>query len=401
MREVADALAIVLKHAKPLKPEVTALAANALGQVLAADVVADTDSPPFSKSLRDGFAVRAADCASPNAELRVIEEVPAGKMPTKSVGAGEASRIFTGAPIPDGADAIVMQEDTQTLEGGRVRITDPDVKPRQYVYARGTEMRAGEPVMTAGTVINPAALGVLANVGQTAVPVFPRPRVGIIATGDELVEAGTKPSAGQIRNSNGPMLTAQTVRGGGLPQYLGIAKDDRVVTKALIAKGLAESQVLLIAGGVSVGDFDLVPNVLKELGVSFHVQQVRMKPGKPLLFGTTETGVLVFGLPGNPVSSFVGFELFVRPALRILGGHEAPGPRKIRLPVTEGLAESNDRPTYRPAQLVPGETGWSVRPLPNSGAPDLAGLQPADALLVLPAGEARVDRGTLMEVVLL
>ena len=401
MREVADALAIVLKHAKPLKPEVTALAANALGQVLAADVVAGTDSPPFSKSLRDGFAVRAADCASPNAELRVIEEVPAGKMPTKSVGAGEASRIFTGAPISDGADAIVMQEDTQTLEGGRVRITDPDVKPRQYVYARGTEMRAGQPVMTAGTVINPAALGVLANVGQTAASVFPRPRVGIIATGDELVEAGTKPSAGQIRNSNGPMLTAQTVRGGGLPQYLGIAKDDRAVTKALIEKGLAESQVLLIAGGVSVGDFDLVPNVLKELGVSFHVQQVRMKPGKPLLFGTTETGVLVFGLPGNPVSSFVGFELFVRPALRILGGHEAPGPRKIRLPVTEGLAESNDRPTYRPAQLVPGETGWSVRPLPNSGAPDLAGLQPADALLVLPAGEARVDRGTLMEVVLL
>ncbi len=401
MREVADALAIVLEHAKPLKPEAATLTADVLGQVLAADVVADTDSPPFSKSLRDGFAVRAADCASPNTELRVIEEVPAGKMPTKSIGAGEASRIFTGAPIPDGADAIVMQEDTQTLEGGRVRITDPDVKPRQYVYARGTEMRAGEPVMTAGTVINPAALGVLANVGQTTASVFPRPRVGIIATGDELVEAGAELSAGRIRNSNGPMLMAQTVRGGGLPQYLGIAKDDRAVTKALIAKGLAESHVLLIAGGVSVGDFDLIPNVLKELEVSFHVQQVRMKPGKPLLFGTTENGVLVFGLPGNPVSSFVGFELFVRPALRILGGHEAPGPRKIRLPVTEGLAESNDRPTYKPAQLVPGETGWSVRPLPNSGAPDLAGLQPADALLVLPAGEARVDRGTLMEVVLL
>ena len=400
MLEVADALAEVLKHARPLRTEVAALTSAALGQVLAADILADIDSPPFAKSLRDGYAVRSADCASSNTELKVIEEVPAGKMPTKPVGAGEASRIFTGAPLPDGADAVVMQEDAQRT-GDTVRIADAAVKPRQYVYARGAEMRAGAVVLTAGTPINPAAFGVLASVGKTAVHAYPFPRVGVIATGDELVEANAKPKPGQIRNTNGPMLTAQTVRGGGLPRYLGIARDDRAIMRSLIAEGISVSDVVLIAGGVSVGDFDLVPEVLKELGVTFHVRQVRMKPGKPLLFGTTPAGKLVFGLPGNPVSAFVCFELFVRPALRILGGHARAGPRTIKLPAAAGIAESNDRPTYRPAKLEPGEAGWSVRPLAWSGSPDLVGMQPADALLVLPAGDTRVDRGAIMDVVLL
>ena len=401
MLDVADALAAVLKHAKPLKPEVAALTTAALGQVLAADIAADLDSPPFAKSLRDGYAVRSADCATANAELIVIEEVPAGKVPMKPVGAGEACRIFTGAPLPDGADAVVMQEHAQPLDGGRVRITDPDVRARQHVYAQGTESKAGAVVLARGTPINPAAFGVLAGVGKTAVPAFPFPRVGVIATGDELIEANMRPKPGKVRNSNGPMLTAQTVRGGGLPRYLGIARDDRAITRSLVAEGIAVSDVVLIAGGVSAGDFDLVPEVLAELGVTIHFRQIRVKPGKPLLFGTTEKGVLVFGLPGNPVSSFVGFELFVRPALRILGGHAEAGPRTMRLPLTEGLAESNDRPTYRPAELVPGEAGWSVRPLPCSGSPDLVGLQPADALLALPAGDTRADPGTSVNVVLL
>jgi molybdopterin molybdotransferase len=401
MLEVADALAEVLRHARPLKTEVAALTTAALGQVLAVDIPADMDSPPFPKSLRDGYAVRSADCASPNAELRVVEEVPAGAMPAKPVGPGEAIRIFTGAPMPDGADAVVMQEDAQPLDGDRVRILDALVRPRQHVFAQGTEMKAGDVVLTAGTVISPATFGVLAGVGKTAVPAYPFPRVGVLSTGAELVEANTRPKGGQIRNSNGPMLTAQTVRGGGLPRYLGIARDDHTITKSLVREGVSVSDVLLISGGVSVGKFDLVPEVLKELGVTIHFREVRVKPGKPLLFGTTEKGVLVFGLPGNPVSAFVGFELFVRPALRVLAGHADPGPRRIRLPATEGVAESNDRPTYRPAKLELGEAGWSVRPLPWAGAPDLLGLQPADALLSLPAGDTRLDRGAMMDVVLL
>jgi molybdopterin molybdotransferase len=399
MLEVADALVTVLNHARTLESEVVALTPAALGRVLAVDVAADVDSPPFAKSLRDGFAVRSADCAAPGAELKVIEEVPAGKVPTRSVGAGEAVRIFTGAPMPAGADAVVMQEHTQRT-GDDVRI-NVGVKGYQFVYARGTEMRAGAVVLRAGTPLNPAAFGVLAAVGHTAASLFRRPRVGVIVTGDELVEPDEPVGPGQIRNTNGPMLSAQTARGGGLPRYLGIARDDRKITQSLIAEGLGASDVLLVAGGVSVGDFDLVPGVLKDLGVTIQFRQVWMKPGKPLLFGTGPLGQLVFGLPGNPVSSFVGFELFVRPALRILGGHLEAGPRTIRLPVAEPLAESTDRPTYRPAVLEPGGSGWSVRPLPWSGAPDLVGAQPAEALLVLPAGETRYEPGAMVDVLLL
>jgi molybdopterin molybdotransferase len=401
MLEVADALAEILTHARPLKTEIAALTTQALGQVLAADITADLDSPPFPKALRDGYAVRAADCATPGAELTVIEEVPAGKVPARAVGAGEAVRVFTGAPLPAGADAVVMQEHARPLDGGRVRVADEAVKPRQHVYAQGTEMRAGAVVLAAGTPINAAAFGVLAGVGKTAVPAYPFPRVGVIATGDELIEANMRPRPGQIRNTNGPMLTAQAVRGGGLPRYLGIARDNRAIMRSLVAEGLEVSDVVLIAGGVSVGDHDLVPAVLADLGVTIRFRQVRVKPGKPLLFGTGPKGQLVFGLPGNPGSSFVGFELFVRPAIRILGGHAEAGPRTIRLPVLEGIAESNDRPTYRPAKLERGEAGWSVRPLPWTGAPDLVGLQPADALLALPAGDTRADRGTSLDVVLL
>jgi molybdopterin molybdotransferase len=400
MLEVADARAEVLKHARPLKTEIAALTTQALGQVLAADITADVDSPPFPKSLRDGYAVRAADCAAPDVELTVVEEVPAGKLPTRAVGAGQASRIFTGAPLPDGADAVVMQEYTQPLDGGRVRITDAPVKPRQWVYEQGTEMKAGAVVLKAGTPINPAAFGVLAGVGKTAVQAYPFPRVGIVVTGDELVEANMRLRPGQIRNTNGPMLAAQTVRGGGLPRYLGIARDNHAITRSLVGEGLEVSNVVLIAGGISTGDHDLVPAVLKDLGVTLHFRQVRMKPGKPVLFGTGPNGQLVFGLPGNPASSFVGFELFVRPAIRILGGHAEAGPRTIRLPVLESVAESNDRPTYRPAKLEMGEAGWSVRPLSWSGAPDLVGMQPADALVVLPAGDTRIDRGGSLDVIL-
>ena len=400
MLEVADARAEVLRHCKPLKTEHAALTTAALGQVLAADILADIDSPPFAKSLRDGYAVRATDCAGNCAVLQVIEEVSAGAVPTKPVGPGQAARIFTGAPLPEGADAVVMQEHA-TADAGAVRVIDPGVKPGQWVYARGHEMKTGDVVLTAGTPINAAAFGVLASAGKTAVVAYPFPRVGVVVTGNELVEANTRPKPGQIRNSNGPMLCAQTVRGGGLPRYLGIARDDFAIAKSLLGEALDVSDVVLVAGGVSVGDNDLVPEVLKALGVAVHFRTVRVKPGKPLLFVTGPKGQLVFGLPGNPASAFVGFELFARPAIRILGGHAEPGPRTISLPLAAPLAEVNDRPTYRPAQLVQGATGWTVQPLDWTGASDLVGMQPADALLVLPAGDARADAGTLAEVVLL
>jgi molybdopterin molybdotransferase len=399
MLEVAEALAAVLEHARPRRPEAVPLSPVVLGWVLAAGATADRDSPPFDKSLRDGYAVRAADCAG-GAELRVIEEVPAGSLPTKTLGAGECTRLFTGAPIPDGADAVVMQEDTQPLDGDRVRITDTAVKPGQWVFPRGREMRTGDVVLPAGTVLNAAAVGVLAGLGAANVPVVPWPRLAVLSTGNELVNFAEEPGPGQIRNSNGPMLVSLAVRAGAVVHDLGIARDTAGELRTRIEAGLERTDVLVLAGGVSVGKFDLVPGVLEELGVTPHVRQVRMKPGKPLFFGT-RGDVLVFGLPGNPVSAFVCFELFVRPALRVLGGHGEPGPRTATLPLAEPVAESNDRPTYRPAVLEPAAGGWSVRPLPWAGAPDLRGLQPADALLVLPPGESRFDPGTPVPVVLL
>lgn len=398
MLEVADALAEILARCRPIKPFPSEFLPGLAGLVLAADVRADCDLPPFDKSLRDGYAVRSADAG----ERRVVEEIAAGAMPSKTVGAGEAARIFTGAPIPGGADAVVMQEDAEVLPDGRVRIPGP-VRPGQWVFARATEMRAGEVVIPSGTLLNPAAVGVLASVGAGGVPAFLLgPRVHVLATGDELVGPSDKPGPGRIRNSNGPMLAAAVLRQGSgtVGVDLGIVRDDPAEMRQRIASALRDPSVLILAGGVSVGDYDLVPQVLAELGVEVHFRQVRMKPGKPLLFGT-KGDTLVFGLPGNPVSAFVCFELFVRPALRKLAGHADPGPRTVRLPLAEAISEVNDRPTYRPAKLEVAEVGWDVRPLPWGGAPDLRSLVAADALVVLPAGDARFDRGQPVPVVLL
>ena len=400
MLEVAEALAEILRHAKPLAPAETPLFGGVLGRVLAENATADVDSPPFAKSLRDGYAVRSADCRKPHTELRIVAEIAAGAVPTRPVGRGECARIFTGAPMPEGADAVVMQEDTEPL-GDCVRIGEANVKPRQWVFAQGAEMRAGEVVLPAGTVLNPAALGVLASIGRTKAELFPVPNVSVLATGNELALFPDEPlKPGQIRNSNGPMLAAQVDQAGAHPGEVGACSDEGDALRSDLKSCLDGANVLLVAGGVSVGNFDLVPALLEEVGVTVHFRQVRMKPGKPLLFGT-KGDTLVFGLPGNPVSAFVCFELFVRPALRILAGNPDSGPRTATLPLAEAIAMTTDRPTYHPAKLELDGTGYMVRPLPWMGAPDLRGLQPADALLAVPPGETRLAAGQPISVVML
>ena len=396
MLEVADALAEVLARARPLPAITVSLTGSLLGSVLAADATADHDSPPFDKSLRDGYAVRSTDRF--DTELRVVEEIPAGAVPQKEIRPGECSRIFTGAPIPAGADAVVMQEDT-TATGDRVRINHAP-RSGQWLYRRGAEMRTGEVVVPAGTMLTPAVAGILASVGSVQGSVVSPPIVAVVATGDELVGAHRTPGPGQIRNTNGPMLYALCHDAGAPVFDSGIAGDTAEALRKTIEPVLDKCNVVLIAGGVSAGKFDLVPGVLEELGVTAHFHKVRMKPGKPLLFGT-RGDTLVFGLPGNRVSALVCFELFVRPALRKLAGHADPRPRTVHLPLTAAVAEVNDRPTYRPAKLEPAEVGWAVRPLEGGTAPDLRGMAPADALLVLPAGDARYDAGTAVPVVLM
>lgn len=390
MLEVADALRTILAVARPLHPSPDGLRhTDLLGRVLAEDVRADLDSPPFTKSLMDGYAVRAADCPG---VLRVVGEVAAGAVPANVLHPGEAAAIFTGAPIPDGADAVVMKERTELLPEGRVRITDP-IAVGKNILLRGHEMTAGEVVLPRGTLLTPAACGLLASVGQTQVAAIPAVRVGILATGNELVEPSETPGPGKIRNSNGPMLTAQARRAGAVPTDHGIGRDDPSALAALIRQALDDADVLLLAGGVSVGKYDLVPDVLKQLGIEVRFHHVRMKPGKPLLFGTLGEK-LVFGLPGNPVSAFVGFELFVRPALEAMSGRE-PGPHIESRPLVASLRTANDRPTYHPAFV----DDRGVTALPWFGSADLRGLLNANALLALPVGEVVCESGEWVDVI--
>jgi molybdopterin molybdotransferase len=393
--DVATALEIVLGQAETLRTETVALA-QAAGRILAEAVASDIDSPPYTKALMDGYAVRSSDVGQPTT-LTVIEEIAAGYMPQKVVGPGQASRIMTGAPIPDGADGVIPIERTR-LDGDAVHVSRA-VAAGEHVLPRGREMRVGEVVVPAGTPLTPQAIGLLATVGRADVRVHRTPRVGILATGDELVEAAEKPRAGQIRNSNGPMVVALTARAGATVEYLGIARDDRTSLQRLIAKGLDGTDVLVLAGGVSAGKFDLVPEVLVAAGVTTHFHKIRMKPGRPLLFGTRGSQV-IFGLPGNPLSSFVGFELFVRPALRKMMGDPTPGPRFVPVPLDGAFSTNNERPTYAPARL---ETidGLRVRPSHWFGSADLRGLLSADALVSVPPGAVDMTAGQLLPTLVL
>jgi molybdopterin molybdotransferase len=402
MLSVSEALRVVLQHTLPLAPELSPLTPSLLGAVLAEDVNSDIDSPPYDKAMMDGYAVRSADLPQGRATLRVIEEITAGQTPQHAIEPGQASRIMTGAPLPAGADAVVIIERTQFLDSGEVRIDDRPPRQGQNILLRAREMRCGETVLRAGTVLRPQEFGVLAGVGRTSVQVVPAPRVNILSTGDEVVDAPELPGAGQIRNSNGPMLMGQSAHAGGSPRYLGIARDRLDSLRPVIAEGL-QGAVLILSGGVSAGKLDLVPAVLQEAGVVAHFHKVEMKPGKPVLFGTRARSdgpaTLVFGLPGNPVSALVCFELFVRPAIHRLCGHTDGGPRTVTAVLSEDFPYRTDRPTYHPAHLEATTEGWRVRPVPWFGSPDLLGLTRANALIVLPAGDHRHQAGQAFAVV--
>lgn len=393
MLSVTEALRIVLDRAKPLPADTVALG-DALGLVLCEDIASDLDMPPFDKAMMDGFALRIADLQGGRAELAIIEEIVAGKTPGKAVGPNQAARIMTGAPMPPGADTVVMIERCETA-GDIVRVNDPKLQAGANILPRGREMHIGETVLSAGTRLRPQEVGLLAAVGRWSVRAQRRPTVGVLCTGDELVPAENKPGPGQIRNSNGPMLTAQIQRAGGVPRFVGIARDEPAHLRERIADGL-RSDMLLLSGGVSAGKLDLVPGVLAELGVEPLFHKVAIKPGKPLLFGMHGPR-LVFGLPGNPGASLVCFEMFVRPALRGLMGLP-PGPRIVTAVLVRDFPYRSDRPTYHPARLILTDTGWTVDPVGWFGSPDLRGTVPANAFVILPEGDHQHRAGARLPV---
>jgi len=382
MIEPQEALRIVLEKSPRLEAVEVPLP-EADGAVLDESVASDADLPPFDKSAMDGYAVRSADLARLPVELIVVESLPAGTAPTRPIQGGTCAKIMTGAPVPEGADTVVRVEHTEWLTGGRVRILRSDL-PQRNICARGEDVRKGETVLDAGRLLGPAAIGLLASVGRERVRIVRRPTVAVLATGDELVSVSTVPGPGQIRDANSWSLLACCRRAGVGAESLGVARDTEADLRAKIAEGFRRD-VLLVSGGVSVGEWDLVPKVLRDLGVTIHFATVRMKPGKPTLFATHGRG-LVFGLPGNPVSTIVGFHLFVLPALRRMMGWVDPAPPTVTATLAIGAKVRGDRTSFVPAVLRrEGET-WVAKAVETRGSADLVGFSRADALLALEPG---------------
>ncbi|MCX5676002.1 MAG: molybdopterin molybdotransferase MoeA [Planctomycetota bacterium] len=377
-----EALEIVLRQAPRLDAVLVPLA-EAAGGVLAERVESDIDLPPFDKSAMDGYSVRAADVQRLPADLAVIESLPAGTAPARPLAPGTCAKTMTGAPVSPGAGLVIPVEDTETLLDGRVRILRVDVG-RTHICLRGEDVRRGETVLEAGSVLRPQEVALLASVGRDPVPVFRRPRVAVLATGEELVPVSAVPGPGQIRNANSSSLLA-CCRAAGVPaDDLGVARDEKGDLRAKIAEGLARD-VLLVSGGVSMGDWDLVPKVLQEAGVTIHFATVRMKPGKPTVFGTRH-GCAVFGLAGNPVSTLVGFHLLVRPCLRKMMGRPDAAPEAIEARLLAPAEVKDDRVIFQPAILRRETGGWTARPVETHGPADLVGFSKANGLIVLESG---------------
>jgi molybdopterin molybdotransferase len=398
MTTVAEAQQLILSNCGPGPIERMALA-DALGQALAEDIVSDIDSPPYDKAMVDGYAIRSADVRQAGVVLQVVEEVTAGKVPTRKLEVGQATRIMTGAPLPSGADAVVMVEYTELESPDRIRV---DRVPREVgdnIMSQATAMARGATVLEAGHRLRAMDLGVLSEVGRTDVAVYSRPTVAILATGDELVDADQVPGPGCIRNSNGPMLAAQVRAAAGRPLPLGIARDNEASLRERIAMGL-EADILVLSGGVSAGTLDLVPRVLEDLEVRQIFHKVQLKPGKPIWFGRRiQQGceTLVFGLPGNPVSSMVCFELFVRTAMRRMQGVQ-PLPVFHQAELIGPFHHRGDRPTYHPAKLEFRGPLLTVEPTVWQGSSDLFGLAKANGLSYFPAGERHYAAGETVQV---
>jgi len=406
MTPLDEAIAHVLAGCRPLPPATTP-AAGARGRVLAADVVAAEPVPSFANTAMDGYAVRAADVAVVPVTLPVVAEVAAGHPAPRPLAAGEAMRIFTGAPVPEGADAVVMVERTKRRDGGKAVEIQVSVDAGNHVREPGEDLHAGQRVFGAGDEVTPARLGVLASLGIDEVTVHPRPKVGVMSTGDELVTGSEPLQPGQIRDSNRPALLALVEHAGFEPVDLGRAPDDEAAIAAGLERGVTTCDAVLTSGGVSMGDIDLVRVVLDRLG-DMRWMQVAIRPAKPLAFGVVRSpdrrSVPVFGLPGNPVSSLVSFELFARPGLRRLAGYPHPRLHLPRIGATadEALTRRPDGKTHFVRVLAEaGERGaLHVRSSGGQGSHQLAAMARANALAILPDGDG-VTLGGRVEVILL
>ncbi|MCY4101673.1 MAG: molybdopterin molybdotransferase MoeA [bacterium] len=396
MIPLAEAQQVVIDRCAPL-PTLTLPLVEALGHVTAGAVAAAEAVPAFDNTAMDGYAVRSADTAAAPVTLEVVDTLAAGRAPDVAVGPGQAVRIMTGAPMPPGADAVIMVERTRALDGGGRMVAEVSVPVGNHVRRAGEDLEVGRVVFEPGEVLQPAHMGVLAGLGIHAISVVRRPRVGVISTGDELVDSSEPLALGQVRDSNRYSLLS-LVREAGLEGVdLGLVRDEPEVIRATIARGAATCDAVLTSGGVSMGDYDCVKVVLEEMG-EMSWMQVAIKPAKPFAFGLVG-GTPVFGLPGNTVSSMVSFELLARPALRRMMGHSQLHRPRVQATAAAPLRRHPDGKIHFARVVWSYRRGrYEVRSAGGQGSHQLSSLAAANGLAVLPDGHG-ADRGDAVELI--
>ncbi|MDP3434877.1 MAG: molybdopterin molybdotransferase MoeA [Bacteroidota bacterium] len=358
-------------------------------RILAEEVFADADMPPFNKSAMDGYACRRADLGT---ELSVLEIIPAGKAPTKAIGAGQCSKIMTGAQVPEGADTVFMVEYSEEISPEKIRFNG--TKTNSNICLKGEDLKKGDLVLSSGTLLKSQHIAMLASVGCVTPLVYKNPVVGIISTGSELVNPEEIPGLSQIRNSNGPQLLAQAKTSGFPVNYYGIVPDDEQLTKQIIQKSVNESNVTILSGGVSVGDFDFVPKIIQELGFEIHFSKISIKPGQHTTFASKGNKYII-GLPGNPVSSFIQFEVFAKPFLRKLMNYQQP---EYRLPMHmshDFNRKKTDREECLPVQI---NDKNEVQMVAYHGSAHIHAYHQAFGYISIPAGKTEIKKGEIVDV---
>jgi molybdopterin molybdotransferase len=400
MISLEKALKTILADFQPLGLEKINIL-EARGRIIGENIFAPRNIPSADNSAMDGYAVRHNDTkgATKNKplKLKIIEDIPAGKFPLKKIKAGEAARIMTGAIIPEGADAVIRQEDTK--KDGKIVIIHTSAQKKENIRFAGEDVKRGELVVKKGSALGPAHIGMLAALGKASVRVYQKPRVAIISTGDELVDIKTDPAPGKIINSNSYSLAAQVLECGAIPVMLGIVKDKKSDLQKKFKTAL-HADLIISTGGVSVGDFDFVKNVMGEIGNAMHFWQVAMRPGKPLAFGAIE-GVPLFGLPGNPVSAMVSFEQFVRPSLLKMQGHKNIFRQTITVLCAEEIQKKAGFRHFIRAVVRKEKNKYIVTTTGDQGSGILKSMVMANALIVMGEDETRIKKGAKVLVQLL
>lgn len=387
MIRIEEAFKLVSGTIEPMGVENVELK-NALHRVLAEVIISDVDMPPFDKSAMDGYACRAEDL---DQALTIIETIPAGKEPEKTIEPGYCSQIMTGAPVPEGADIVIKVEDTRIDDEGKVLFTG---KPGKSNIARKAEdVAKGDVLIDEGTIIEPQHIAIMAATGFAKPQVAIRPKVAIISTGDEIVEPGEQPGVSKIRNSNAYQLIGQAIKCGAEPHYMGIARDDETLTYEIIRDSLEKCDLAILTGGISMGKFDFIPAVFEKLGVEVLFQTLAMQPGKPTLFGKIGNK-RIFGLPGNPVSAFNTFELLVKPYIRLSMGAEI-GHRFLSLPMGALYTrKKTDRDSFIPVRIEENK----VYPIEYHGSAHIQAITSADGFIKIPIGKEMLKAGELIDV---